>query len=79
VIHAELADEVAGLPGILQSFTPELLVDYLATIFKEGENALVSRLNVFASLEDYHGVSRAVSSTCHVHYNQCLPDIFKGD
>ncbi|KAK9916903.1 hypothetical protein WJX75_008564 [Coccomyxa subellipsoidea] len=34
-LHKELADEVAGLPGALQSFTPELLVDYLAATFKE--------------------------------------------
>lgn len=35
---AELADEVAGLPGALHSYTPELLVDYLAATFKEGDN-----------------------------------------
>jgi len=34
---AELAAEVAGLPGALQSGTPELLVDFLATVFKEGD------------------------------------------
>ena len=31
---AELANEVAKLPGALQSLTPELLIDYLATILK---------------------------------------------
>jgi len=36
-VAAELAAEVAGLPGALQSGTPELLVDFLATVFKEGD------------------------------------------
>ena len=34
VLFAELASEVSKLPGALQSLTPELLIDYLATILK---------------------------------------------
>ena len=32
---AELARELAQLPAALQSANPDLLVDYLATVFKE--------------------------------------------
>lgn len=39
---AELTDEVAGLPGALHSTTPDLLVDYLAATFKEGDSNAIS-------------------------------------
>lgn len=42
-VPAELGAAVAGLPGALTSVVPELMVDYLATVFVEQDAQPVAR------------------------------------
>ena len=43
VLLVELLAEVNGLPDVLASVWPELLADYLATIFQEDDDQEVVR------------------------------------
>ena len=43
LVLIELANEVGLLPASLQSRNPDLLIDYLATVFEDGDDKTLSR------------------------------------